>query len=100
MKPSNDASAASASGQFIEQFADAVAARIAQRIYHESAGASRLAPRWLDLESDAQLMNTTKAAVRGMARAKLFPVKKMGGRVMIDVKDLEKAFDENTEWLS
>ncbi|MGD1097309.1 MAG: hypothetical protein ABSB35_35650 [Bryobacteraceae bacterium] len=83
--------------QFVDQLADAVAERVARRIKPESA--TRLAPRWLDLESAAQLMNTTKAAVRGMARAKLFPVKKMGGRVMVDIKDLEKAFDENTEWL-
>jgi hypothetical protein len=98
MKHSNESNAGSAPDHFIDQLADAIAARIARRIENESS--PRIAPRWLDLESAAQLMNTTKAAVRGMARAKLFPVKKMGGRVMVDIKDLEKAFDENTEWLS
>jgi hypothetical protein len=83
--------------QFVDQLADAIAARLARYINRESE--PRIAPRWLDLESAAQLMSTTKDAVRGMARAKLFPVKKMGGRVMIDVKDLERAFDENTAWL-
>jgi hypothetical protein len=83
--------------QFIDQLADAIASRLARRITGESE--SRIAPRWLDLEAAAQVMSTTKDAVRGMARAKLFPVKKMGGRVMIDIKDLEKAFGENTAWL-
>ncbi len=100
MKRVNEASVGDTPQLFINELADAIAVRVAERIKDESIGSTRIAPRWLDMESAAQLMNTTKAAVRGMARAKLFPIKKMGGRVMIDVRDLEKAFDENTEWLS
>jgi hypothetical protein len=83
--------------RIIDQIADAVVARV-HRLLHQSAE-PRIAPRWVDLEGAAQLMNTTKDAVRGMARARLFPVKKMGGRVMIDIRDLEKAFNENTAWM-
>lgn len=99
MKQANQPDVASASEHFLDRLADAIAIRVAQRVKGELAGSPRISPRWLSLESAAQLMNTTKAAVRGMARAKLFPIKKMGGRVMVDVKDLEKAFLENTQWL-
>jgi hypothetical protein len=34
-----------------------------------------------------------------MAKARLFPIKKMGGRVRTDIRDLEKAFNENTAWM-
>jgi hypothetical protein len=84
--------------QLIDRLADAIAARMA-RLSSFGISEPRIAPRWLDLDGAAQLMGTTKDAVRGMARAKLFPVKKMGGRVMVDMKDLEKAFGENTAWL-
>ena len=83
--------------QVIDMLADAIAARLARQI--NSGTEPRIAPRWLDLQAAAQLMSTTRDAVRGMARAKLFPVKKMGGRVMVDIRDLEKAFEENTAWL-
>jgi len=83
----------------IDRLADAIAGRISERI-SAALASTRIAPRWVDLDAAAQLMSTTKDAVRGMARAKLFPVKKMGGRVMLDVRDIEKAFDENTTWLN
>jgi hypothetical protein len=83
--------------EFIEKFADAVATRVATRVQENSS--QRIVPRWVDLEGAAQLMNTTKDAVRGMARAKLFPAKKMGVRLMFDVRDIERAFAEHTEWL-
>jgi hypothetical protein len=38
-----------------------------------------------------------QGGVHGMARAKLFRVKKMGVRMMIDVKNLENASAENTQ---
>ena len=84
--------------KFIETLAQALAPRVADLII-ERIQLPKITPRWLDLEQAAVLMSTSKDAVRGMARAKLFPVKKMGGRVMIDVRDLEKAFVENTAWL-
>jgi hypothetical protein len=65
-----------------------------------AAFSPKIAPRWLDLEHAAALMSTTKDGVRGMLRAGLFPARKMGARLMIDTKDLEKAFAENTVWLN
>jgi len=75
------------------------AVRIAMR-EELAALTPKLAPRWLDLEQAAALMSTTKDGVRGMLRSGLFPARKMGARVMIDTKDLEKAFAENTIWLN
>jgi hypothetical protein len=84
--------------KFIEALATALAPKVAALIV-ERIEVPKVTNRWVDLEQAAVLMSTTKDAVRGMARAKLFPVKKMGGRVMIDIRELEKAFAENTAWL-
>lgn len=85
--------------EFIEHLAEALAPYIARCVRQEIAAAPQVTPRWVDMDGAARLMSTTKEAVRGMARAKLFPVKKMGSRVMFDILDIEKAFSEHTEWL-
>ncbi len=75
------------------------AVRIAVR--QELAALSpKIAPRWLSLEQAAVLMSTTKHGIRGMLRAGLFPARKMGARIMVDIRDLEKAFSENMVWLN
>jgi len=84
--------------KFIEALATALAPKVAALVV-ERLAVPKVTPRWVDLEQAAVLMSTTKDGVRGMARAKLFPVKKMGGRVMIDIRELEKSFAENTAWL-
>ena len=83
---------------YLDELANRLAPKIAGLIM-ERVQAPRVTPRWVDLEQAAILMTTSKDAVRGMARAKLFPVHKMGSRVMIDIHDLEKAFSQNTVWL-
>ena len=83
---------------YLEELANRLAPKIADLIM-ERVHAPTVTPRWVDLEQAAILMSTTKDAVRGMARAKLFPVHKLGSRVMIDIRDLEKAFHQNTAWL-
>jgi hypothetical protein len=87
----------SPSDAFQQLITDAVRLAVRQEL---AAHTPRIAPRWLDLEQAAALMSTTKDGVRGMLRSGLFPARKMGARVMIDTKDLEKAFSENTIWLN
>jgi|SRR5579872_3227062 len=82
---------------FQQLIVDAVRVAVRQEL---AALSPKIAPRWLDLEQAAVLMSTTKDGVRGMLRSGLFPARKMGARLMIDVKDLEKAFAENTVWLN
>jgi hypothetical protein len=86
----------------LDVLVDAIARKVAAKvrvILAADRDSNRIPPRWLDLDGAAQIMNTTRDAVRGMARAKLFPVKKMGGRVMVDIRDLEQAFADRTEFL-
>ena len=90
-------SVVSPSDAFQQLITDAVRVAVRQEL---AALSPKIAPRWLDLEQAAALMSTTKDGVRGMLRAGLFPARKMGARVMIDTKDLEKAFAENTIWLN
>lgn len=78
--------------------ADAVRNVVRQEL--RTLSKAKLVPRWLDLEQAAILMSTTKDGVRGMLRSGLFPARKMGARIMIDMRDIEKAFSENTLWLN
>jgi len=87
----------SSADAFQQLITDAVRVAVRQEL---AALKPKIAPRWLDLEQAAELMSTTKDGVRGMLRSGLFPARKMGARVMIDTKDLEKAFAENTVWLN
>jgi excisionase family DNA binding protein len=60
----------------------------------------RIAPRYMNYDQVAEYLNTTADAVRGMARAKNFPVRKIGTRVFIDVKDIDKAMSNGEQWLN
>ena len=60
----------------------------------------RIAPRYMDFDGAAEYMHTTPDAVRGMARAKEFPVRKIGARVFIDVHDIDKAMSDGEHWLN
>jgi hypothetical protein len=84
--------------KFIDALATAMAPKIAVLIA-EQLEKPKIAPRYLDLDQAATYMSTTKDSVRGMLRAKLFPAKKMGNRVYIDIREIDKAMETNTAWL-
>ncbi len=79
---------------FIQELAKAVAVEVAKIVDSRP----RVAPRYLNLEQAAVYLNTTKDGVRGMARAKLFPIKKAGSRTFIDIHDIDEAMQANTAW--
>lgn len=80
--------------EFIAELAKAIAAEVAKII----DTTPRVAPRYLSLEQAAVYLDTTKDGVRGMARAKLFPIKKVGARTFIDIHDIDEAMQSNTAW--
>jgi hypothetical protein len=51
------------------------------------------------LEQAATYLSTTPDGVRGMLRAKRFPARKIGTRVMIDVRDIDLAMSEGIYYL-
>jgi hypothetical protein len=55
-------------------------------------------PRYLSLDVAAKYMSTTPGSVRGMLRAKHFPQSKIGERVFIDVKDIDRAMKKGKGW--
>jgi len=61
-------------------------------------GAS-ITPRYLSLNQAATYLSTTPDGVRGMLRAKRFPARKIGTRVMIDVRDIDLAMSEGIYYL-
>jgi hypothetical protein len=83
--------------QFITELAKQLAPRLAALLPEPS---STVAPRYLNLNQAAAYLSTTPAAVRGMLRAKLFPCRKLGSRVLIDKQDIDKAMDEARQYLS
>jgi Helix-turn-helix domain len=86
--------------KFITALAAALAPAVAARMRAGQNGAGgAVTPRYLNLEQAAIYLSTTPDGVRGMLRAKRFPCKKIGGRIMVDVRDIDKAMDENTHWL-
>jgi|HubBroStandDraft_6_1064221.scaffolds.fasta_scaffold825085_2 hypothetical protein len=83
--------------KFIKELAQALAPAVAARV-QERLG-NGISPRYLNLEQAGAYMSTTPDGVRGMLRAKRFPCKKIGGRIMIDIRDIDRAMDESTHWL-
>jgi hypothetical protein len=80
--------------EFIAELAKAIAVEVAKIL----ETAPKVQPRYLNLEQAAVYLNTTKDGVRGMARAKVFPIKKAGTRTFIDIHDIDTAMQENTAW--
>jgi hypothetical protein len=60
---------------------------------------AKIAPRYLNLEQAAEYLSTTPDAVRGMLRAKHFPCRKVGARVMIDIRDIDRTMDKSVHYL-
>ncbi len=79
---------------FIQELAREIAAEVAKIM----DSTPKVSPRYLNLEQAAVYLNTTKDGVRGMARAKLFPIKKAGSRTFIDIHDIDEAMQSNTAW--
>lgn len=80
--------------EFILELAKAIAVEVA-KILEKTP---KVAPRYLSLEQAAVYLDSTKDGVRGMARAKLFPIKKAGSRTFIDIQDIDAAMQYNTAW--
>jgi excisionase family DNA binding protein len=82
---------------FDEAFIDTLAKRIV--VLLEPHLIAKIAPRYLNLDQAAEYLGSSRDGVRGMLRAKLFPVRKLGARVLIDKQDIDAAMTENMQWL-
>jgi hypothetical protein len=83
--------------KFIDALAEQLAPRVAARM---PAPASGIAPRYLNLTQAAVYLSTTPDGVRGMLRAKLFPCRKLGARLLIDKQDIDNAMNQAMQYLS
>ncbi|HEY4359421.1 MAG TPA: helix-turn-helix domain-containing protein [Bryobacteraceae bacterium] len=77
---------------FIDALAKAVAPRLASLIHPHLKAA--IVPRYLNLEQAADYLSTTPDGVRGMLRANVFPARKIGARLFIDVEDIDAAMND------
>ena len=84
--------------KFIDELVSRLTPALAARIQTQ-LGNGGITPRYLNLEQAAVYLSTTPDGVRGMLRAKRFPARKIGSRVMIDRNDIDKAMDEGMQWL-
>jgi hypothetical protein len=84
--------------QFIYALAKALAPKVAELIKPHLV--AKIAPRYLNLDQAADYLSTTPDGVRGMLRSKLFPCRKVGARVLIDIRDIDKTMDENVQYLN
>jgi excisionase family DNA binding protein len=83
--------------KFITSLARELAPAVVDAIKPHLGGG--IAPRYLNMDQAAQYLSSTPDGVRGMLRAKHFPARKIGTRVMIDRNDIDKAMNENVHWL-
>jgi excisionase family DNA binding protein len=83
--------------KFIDELARALAPRVAELLVPKLS--NKIAPAYLDLDQAAEYLGTTPDGVRGMLRAKHFPVRKIGARVRIAVKDINRVMDDNVQYL-
>ena len=87
------------SALFDAAFIDALAVRVAECIGSQLKP-PKVAPRYLDFEAAAVYLSTTANGVRGMARAKRFPVSRIGGRIMFDRLEIDRVMSENKTYLN
>jgi hypothetical protein len=83
--------------KFISELAQALAPGVAALLQPHLV--AKIAPRYLSLDQAAEYLSTTTDGVRGMMRAKMFPGRKMGARLFIDIRDIDKSMAENLIWL-
>jgi hypothetical protein len=82
--------------KMLHTFAHELAPVVADRLREHLA--PRIAPRYMSLEKAADYMSTTPGAVRGMLRARQLPQSKIGERVFIDVRDIDRAMKAGKGW--
>jgi excisionase family DNA binding protein len=81
---------------FARELAPALRGIVREAIAEHSA---TVAPRYFTIEAAATYLSSTPDGVRGMLRAKRFPCRKIGARVLVDRNDIDKAMNENLQWL-
>lgn len=81
---------------FARELAPALREIVREAIAAHTGGG--VAPRYMSLDVAAKYMSTTPGSVRGMLRAKHFPQSKIGERVFIDVKDIDRAMKRGKGW--
>jgi hypothetical protein len=82
---------------FIKELANALAPQVAELLVPRLS--SKITPRYLSVAQAADYLSTTPAAIRGMLRARHFPVCKMGSRNFLDIREIDKAMSANLEFL-
>jgi hypothetical protein len=82
---------------FIDELSKALAPRVVALL--EPRLSAKIAPRYLDLDQAAVYLSTSIDGVRGLLRSKAFPARKIGARIYIDVRDIDKVMSDNTLWL-
>jgi excisionase family DNA binding protein len=83
----------------LEAILDALAARLAARLRSESGKTNEqsIRPRLLTIEQAAAYIGRSKEAVQHMTAARKIPVVRDGRRVFLDVKELDRWIEQNTE---
>jgi excisionase family DNA binding protein len=83
----------------LEGILDALAARVAARLRSDSVKPAdqALRPRLLTVEQAAMYIGRTKEALQHMTATRKIPVVRDGRRVFVDIRELDRWIDRNTE---
>ena len=82
-------------GAVIETLATAVASKIRSGVGSRVDG--KIQPRLLTVKQAAEYLGRTKAAVQHMVAARRVPVVRDGRRIFLDVQELDRWIEQNTE---
>ncbi len=79
----------------LDAIAEVFIDRIAERVSARIMVAQTTGPRLLTVEQAASYIGRTTHAVRKLVAAGAFPAVKADGRVMLDIRDLDRWIDRN-----
>jgi excisionase family DNA binding protein len=80
----------------LDSFVKAIAAGVREELRREDAGTA-VAARLLTVDQAARYLGRTKASVQHLVAQRRLPVVREGGRVFLDVRELDRWIEANTE---
>jgi excisionase family DNA binding protein len=83
----------------IDAMIETLAAAVASKIRSEAGSRAdgRIQPRLLTVDQAAEYLGRSKVAVQHMVAARRLPVVRDGRRIFLDVRELDRWIEQNTE---
>lgn len=81
----------------ISSFVKLIADGVRKELSRDSAAVRGVAPRLLSIDDGASYLGRSKASLQHLVSQRRIPVVREGGRVFLDVHELDRWIEQNTE---